>query len=126
MVRIAMVALLASVLSGCGLFSEPKVEYKYVNKPVPVCPPPHELNGGKPVEKQIHLAIFDLTENSSDDEVSKAYQVSIKQLQGHVDVLYNLLMSYDRTSAEYQNLKRLLDTMYPDGSISQPKTESKQ
>lgn len=111
-----IVLLLATlVLAGCGLF-EPRVEYKYVNKPVLVCPSPQDLNGGEPVPEIPELEIYKLTTNSTDGEVARAYAISIKQLNGQVDVLREIVDSYDRTSAEYKKLKDVMDALYPTNS----------
>ena len=115
-----IIAILAIVLiSGCGS-NPPKVEYKYVSKPVLVCPPPADMNNGEMVPTRPKLAIFELTADSTDGEVARAYEITIKQLQGHTEVLQEIIDGYDKTSREYEKIKAVMDALYPDGGSARP------
>lgn len=104
------------MVAGCGGSAKQKVRYEYIDKPVLVCPTPQELNNGEVVPHRPNLAIFGLHAESTPGEVAKAYQITIKELQGYSEVLYTLLQSYDRTSEEYKKLKAIVDTLYPNGT----------
>ena len=70
---------------------KPKTEYVYVNKPVASCP-------GTPIPARPNLDIYGLTDKSSDGEVVRAYELSIKQLQSHIEQLETLLDRYNHLS----------------------------
>lgn len=114
--RLISALIFVGLLVGCA--HDPKIVYKYVSKPVLVCPSPQELNGGNPIPEITDLEIYKLTPDSTPGEVARAYEITIKQLQGQVQVLRELVDSYDHTSKEYEKLKGVLDTLYPDGAIA--------
>jgi len=113
--RITIIILVALMMVGCG---QKRVQTKFqdVSKPILVCPTPQELNGGNPVPYRPHLEIYNLNAESTPGEVAKAYQITIKELQGYSEVLYKLLSSYDRQSEEYKKLKAIMETLYPEGT----------
>jgi len=115
MARIILLLITAVLIAGCGQ-KRLKTEYEFVDKPVLVCPSPQELNGGNPVPYRPFLEIHNLTDDSTPGEVARAYEVTIKQLQGYSEVLHKLLSSYDRQSVEYKKLKAIVDTLYPEGT----------
>lgn len=114
--KLMLILIIAIALSACGK-TNIKTEYRYVNKPVLVCPSPQDLNGGVPIPGNPVLAIYSLDENSTDGEIARAYEITVRQLQGHVDILREIVNSYDRTSQEYKNLKKVMDTLYPENSV---------
>ncbi len=117
--NIVLALVMVVFLVGCSA-SKVKTEYKYINKPVLVCPAPSELNGGENVPAVPSLEIYKLNPSSSDGEVARAFQLSIIQLKGHIELLRNIIDGYDKTSKEYEKLKGIMDAMYPDGTVIQP------
>lgn len=109
---------------GCG---EKRMEtrFKEVSKPILVCPTPQELNDGNPIPYQPELEIHRLNRESTPGEVAKAYQITVKQLQGYSEVLHKLLSSYDRQSEEYKKLKTIMDALYPEGTEIPPKFDER-
>jgi len=117
MKHIILIITIVILTTGCSLFETKTVtEYKYVNKPVLVCPSPSDLNAGKPIPSAPLLAIYQLTPNSTDGEIARAYEISVEQLRGQVEILRTIVDSYDRTSAEYKKLKSIMEALYPTGS----------
>jgi hypothetical protein len=115
MARIIFLIVAIILVTGCGQ-KRLETEYEFVDKPVLVCPTPQELNGGKPVPYRPELEIHSLKDGASAGEVARAYEITIKQLQGYSEVLHKLLSSYDRQSEEYKKLKAIVDTLYPQGT----------
>ena len=80
MARIIFLIVIGVLIAGCGT-KRAQTEYEFVDKPVLVCPTPQELNGGNPIPYRPHLEIYNLTDDSSAGEVSRAYEITIKELQ---------------------------------------------
>ena len=123
MVRIVGIIALGLVLSGCSILKPTIVtEYRFVDKPVLACPSPVALNNGVPIVRPA-LEIHEIPQDASDGEVARAYTLSVRRLQGYAQELEILLNSYDNTSKEYENLQRLMNTLYPAGSVVERRTE---
>lgn len=91
MVRVWVVIILLSMVIGCAPTKQITVPVE-VSLPVVVEPPQPPMDAFELLELPIHT----ITEQSTDEDVGKAYAVTVKILQGFVLKLQKYLEAYKK------------------------------
>lgn len=112
MVRVIAVALLASVLVGCGGVQKLRTETVEVVRPVLYCPAPNYEELARPEV----LPIQSITPNMPAGEVALRYKATVRALQDYIQRLELSLEQYDDTSTALEALGDELGLDRPDVS----------
>jgi hypothetical protein len=103
MVRVVLVALLATMIVGCGTNSvKLRTETVEVVRPILYCPAPNREELNRPDA----LPIDSITSETPVGEVAVRYKATVKILQNYIKRLELSLDQYDNTNAAYEELRK--------------------
>lgn len=108
MVKIFAIIGLVLALTACGPGTvKLRTEVQQVYVPLLYCPAPPSIS--RPA-----LAIHDLTAEDANDpgKVVIHYKATVKQLEGYVTELETIVKQYDKSNAEYEELRKRFEATW--------------